>query len=149
MIKLSIDAMGGDFAPEMIVKGAIKALKKEKSLNIILYGDKDKINNIINKDISIKLHDQINQRISIIHTPKFLNMDVCNIREELRDNPSCSMFLALQAAKDNEVDGVVSAGPTQALILSSYLIIGTLKNFERIALAPIFSSLNNEKKKLY
>ncbi|WCA22273.1 phosphate acyltransferase PlsX [Candidatus Phytoplasma oryzae] len=146
MIKLSVDAMGGDFAPEIVIKGVIKALQKEKNIHIILYGDEIKIKNIINNTISNELLDKIKKQFFIKHTPYFLDMNIKNIRETLRDNPFYSMFLALQSAKNNEVDGVISAGPTQALILSSYLIIGTFDYLNRIALAPTFSSLNDKKK---
>ncbi|WBL31635.1 phosphate acyltransferase PlsX [Candidatus Phytoplasma sacchari] len=148
MIKLAIDAMGGDFSPEIVIKGVIKALKKEKSLNIFLYGDQKKIQNILDKENKNELSNIIKNRMFVIHTPYFLNMGITNIREELRDNPSNSLFLALKAAKNNEVDGVVSAGPTQALILSSYLILEKFDYMNRIALAPIFSSIEKNKKKI-
>ncbi|KXT29293.1 fatty acid/phospholipid synthesis protein PlsX [Candidatus Phytoplasma oryzae] len=148
MIKLAIDAMGGDLAPEVVVKGVCKALKEEKLINIFLYGDQKKINYILNHMHPEELPKEITKKLFIIHTDYSLKMDIKNIREELRDNPHHSMFLALQAAKKNKVEGVISAGPTQALVLSSYLIIGTINYLNRIALAPIFCSLKNNKKKI-
>jgi glycerol-3-phosphate acyltransferase PlsX len=142
MIKIAIDAMGGDFAPESIIKGSLKALLEESNLYIYLYGDELKIKKILHKNISTEFPEYLQKRLSIVHTPHYLEMGVKNVREEIRDNPQHSMFLALQSAKNNEVDGVVSAGPTQALILSSYLIIGTIKPMKRIALAIIFPSLD-------
>ncbi|QTX02822.1 glycerol-3-phosphate acyltransferase [Candidatus Phytoplasma luffae] len=141
MIKLAVDAMGGDFAPEMIVKGILKALEEDSNLYINLYGDKEKIDQIIEKNFN----DFIKKRINIINTSFYLQSDIKNIREELRDNPKNSMFLALQDAKNDEVDGVVSAGPTQALVLASFLMIKTIPFAKRIALAPIFNSLTNKK----
>jgi glycerol-3-phosphate acyltransferase PlsX len=148
MIKLAVDAMGGDFAPHMIIKGVLKALKKEESLHIFLYGDQKKINYIINSEYKEEFLSKIKKRLSIIHTPFFLKMNIKNIREEMRDKPLNSMFMALQSAKDNIVEGVISAGPTQALVLSSYFIIERLNLVNRIALAPIFSSLSKNKKKI-
>ncbi|WP_341266491.1 phosphate acyltransferase PlsX [Candidatus Phytoplasma fraxini] len=146
MIKLAIDAMGGDLAPEITIKGSLMALSKEEKLYIYLYGDKDKINYIIKNKISSSYYKSVENRINIIHTPFFLKMNIKNTREELRDNNKNSLFLALKAAQQNQVDGVVSAGPTQALVLSSFLIIRTLNNVSRIALAPIFKSMNNKQK---
>lgn len=148
MIKLAIDAMGGDFAPEIVIKGIIKALREEKQLYINLYGDKIQINHIIKNKIVSSLYDSVKDRINLIHTSFYLSMDIKNIREELRDNPNNSLFLALKSAKDNQVDGVVSAGPTQALVLASFLIIKTMNFMSRIALAPIFNSLDNKKRML-
>ncbi|NWN45606.1 phosphate acyltransferase PlsX [Candidatus Phytoplasma pruni] len=142
MIKIAVDAMGGDFAPDSIIKGSLKALSEEKDLYLYLYGDEPQIQKFLKKHISSELPESLQERLSIIHTPHYLDMGVKNIREEIRDNSQHSMFLALQAAKNKEVDGVVSAGPTQALILASYLIIGTIQPMKRIALAIIFPSLD-------
>jgi glycerol-3-phosphate acyltransferase PlsX len=146
MIKLAIDAMGGDLAPEKVIKGIVMALSQEENLYICLYGDQEKINYIIENKISSSVYKTVKDRINIIHTPFFLKMDIKNIREEFRDCPNHSMFLALKAAKENEVDGVISAGPTQALVLSSFLIIRTMKSISRIALAPIFKTFDNKTK---
>ncbi|TVY12372.1 phosphate acyltransferase PlsX [Candidatus Phytoplasma pini] len=148
MIKLAIDAMGGDFAPYIVIEGVIKALTEDSSLYIYLYGDKYLIEEIIQKKTKInnKILKKIQNKITIVHTPFFLEAGIKHIREELRDNQQHSMFLALRAAQIEEADGVVSAGPTQALILASFLIIKTLKGISRIALAPIFSNLDNKQK---
>ncbi|MDV3202496.1 MAG: phosphate acyltransferase PlsX [Candidatus Phytoplasma stylosanthis] len=145
MIKLAVDAMGGEYAPEIVIKAIFKTLKEENNLYIYLYGDQNKIEKIMKQKYFSDFHQSIKKRISIFHTPLFLKMDIQNTREELRDNPKNSMFLALQAVKNKEVDGMVTAGPTQALILSSFLIIKTLPFAKRIVLATIFNSLNNKK----
>ncbi|MEZ0180573.1 phosphate acyltransferase PlsX ['Camptotheca acuminata' phytoplasma] len=145
MIKLAVDAMGGDHGPAITTKAVFRALREEKNLSINLYGDRKQIEQIIQKNSLSKAYNSLQQRLTIVHTPLFLKMDIENTREELRDHPENSMFLALQAAKNNEVDGTVSAGPTQALVLSSFLIIRTTSFAKRIALAPIFNSINDKK----
>ncbi|MDV3205335.1 MAG: phosphate acyltransferase PlsX [Weeping tea tree witches'-broom phytoplasma] len=144
MIRLSVDAMGGDFAPESIIAGVFQALLKVNDLFIYLYGDANKINDILKNISGSNNYQLLSQRIKIIHTPFYLDMGIKYVREEIRDNPKHSMFLALEAARKNQVDGVISAGPTQALVLSSYLMIGTVGNMKRISLAPIFTSLDNK-----
>lgn len=136
----------GDLAPEITIKGSLMALSKEENLYIYLYGDKDKINYIIKNKISSSYYKSVEKRINIIHTPFFLKMNIKNTREELRDNPANSLFLAIKAVQQNKVDGVISAGPTQALVLSSFLIIKTINSVSRIALAPIFNSIENRKR---
>ncbi|MFR0367803.1 phosphate acyltransferase PlsX [Candidatus Phytoplasma palmae] len=146
MIKLAVDAMGGDFAPEVIIKGVCKALFEEKDLYIFLFGDKKKIEKIFNEKINKKIYTKINKQFHIIHTPFFIDANITNIREEIRDNINNSMFLAIQAAQKNKVDGVISAGPTQALVLASFLMLQKLEGMNRLALAPIFNSPDKRKR---
>ncbi|KND62517.1 phosphate acyltransferase PlsX [Candidatus Phytoplasma phoenicium] len=149
MIKLAIDAMGGDFAPKINILGTVKALLKEPDLYVCLYGDQFKINNILHQHFSNKLISSFKKkRMTIIHTDLCLNMDITNLREVLSTQPQHSMFLALEAVRKGEVDGVVSAGPTQALIFASYFIIKTLPYIKRIALAPLVPSLDGRRTRI-
>ncbi|MBP3059338.1 phosphate acyltransferase PlsX [Texas Phoenix palm phytoplasma] len=146
MIKLAVDAMGGDFAPEVIIKGVCKALSEEKDLYIVLFGNKNKIEKILNEQINKKLYTKIKKNFHIIHTPFFIDSNIQNIREEIRNNVNNSMFLSIKAAQNNEVEGVISAGPTQALVLYSFLMLQKLEGMNRIALAPIFNSPDKRKR---
>lgn len=143
MIKLAIDAMGGDFAPKINILGTVKALLETSDLYVYIYGNQNKINNILNQYFTPQLIKFLkDKRMTIIHTDLYLNMDITNLREALNKQPQHSMFLALKAAQKEKVDGVVSAGPTQALIFASYFIVKTLPFMKRVALAPFFSSLD-------
>ncbi len=138
MIKIAIDAMGGDFAPLEIVKGTLLALNKNKELHVVLYGNQKLITPLIEKTPFFG-----NNQITIKHTPYFLRSADKNIRDQLKATPNASLFLALEAAKQDEVQGVVSAGATQTLVLASHLILKKMPLMQRIAIAPMFNSFDN------
>ncbi|MBS2126457.1 phosphate acyltransferase PlsX ['Fragaria x ananassa' phyllody phytoplasma] len=138
MIKIAVDAMGGDLAPLEIVKGVCLALDQNTALQIVLYGDQRLITPIIKNKCFF-----LNHQIIIKHTPYFLTMDDKNIRDQLKNKPNASLFLALQGAVNDEVQGVVSAGSTQALVLASHLILKKIPLMQRIAIAPMFNSFDN------
>ena len=60
--------------------------------------------------------------------------------KQYRTNKELSMFKALQALKDKEVDAVVSAGPTQALVVGGHFIVRRMPLMKRVAIAPIIPS---------
>ena len=109
MIKLAIDAMGGDYAPEITVKGAMEAIEEYSDLELLLYGDKEKIEKYLTNS----------ERISIVHSPKLIDMGEHDPISEIRRNKDSSMVMAFNAVKQKEVDGVVTAGPTQAVIVAA------------------------------
>ncbi|MDV3204787.1 MAG: phosphate acyltransferase [Sweet potato little leaf phytoplasma] len=144
MITLAIDAMGGDFAPNIVIQGTIKALISNKDLNINLYGDQKKIEDYLKETTTKNILNVIKTRLKIINTPLYLSMNAQNIREAIRDNTPYSMFVALRDVNQlSSIDGFITAGPTQALVLASYLIIGTLPGIKRISLALMFKSIDN------
>ncbi|MDV3158161.1 MAG: phosphate acyltransferase [Pigeon pea little leaf phytoplasma] len=145
MITLAIDAMGGDFAPQTVIQGTIKALIVNKNLNIYLYGIKTQIENYLQKIFTKDILNSIKTRLKIINTPLYLPMNAQNIREAIRDNIPYSMLVALRdvAAQQYPIDSFITAGPTQSLVLASYLIIGTLPSIKRISLALMFKSIDN------
>lgn len=136
MIKLAIDAMGGDHAPEQIIKGTLKALEDFKDITITLYGDNDKMAPFLIP----------HERLKIVHTDKYLDMGEQDPVSQYRKNKDASMFLAMKAVKDGEADAVVSAGPTQALVVGGHLIIKRMRTMKRVAIAPMIPSLTNGKK---
>ncbi len=137
MIKLGIDVMGGDFAPEVPCKAVEEALKIFPDLEFVLYGDENKMKEYINLD---------NKRLSVVHTEKFLDMGEHDPFTVMRHNKDLSMALAMKAGKNKEVDGVVTAGPTQAVIVGSHLFLKRMEGVKRIALCPIIPSASGKKK---
>lgn len=130
MIKIAVDGMGGDFAPEPIVKGTLAALDKFKNIEIIIFGDEQKMAPYL------KTHE----RLKVVHTPFYLEMGEKDPIKQYRTNKELSMFKALQALKDKEVDAVVSAGPTQALVVGGHFIVRRMPLMKRVAIAPIIPS---------
>ncbi|MFA5560349.1 MAG: phosphate acyltransferase PlsX [Acholeplasmataceae bacterium] len=136
MIRLAVDGMGGDFAPEPIVQGVFLALKKYPNLYITLFGDETKMAPYLSS----------HERLSVVHTPHYLDMGEKDPIKEYRTNKGASIFMALQALKDGKVDGVVSAGPTQALVVGGHFILRRMPGMRRIAIAPVIPSYDGRGK---
>lgn len=138
MIKLAIDAMGGDFAPEEIIKGINLAIEEYDDIQLTVYGDEGKIAKFLIP----------NERVMVIHAPDAIDMGEKDPIREIRRNKETSLVRAFQAVKDNEVQGAVTAGPTQATIIAAHLIIRRLKGMKRAALCPTLPNLGGKNRLL-
>jgi glycerol-3-phosphate acyltransferase PlsX len=126
MIKLAIDAMGGDFAPEQIVKGVNLAIKNNKDLYINLYGLEEEINKYLVKS----------DRVTVINALHKLDMGEKDPVSVIRRDKELSMVKAFQAVRDKECQGAVTAGPTQGAVVAAHLIVRRMKGMKRVALCP-------------
>jgi glycerol-3-phosphate acyltransferase PlsX len=122
--------MGGDYAPEPIVKGTLRALEAFDNIEITLFGDETKMAPYL------KQHE----RLHVVHTPYYLEMGEKDPIKQYRQNKEMSMFMAMQYVKDGKADAVVSAGPTQALVVGGHFIIRRMPQMKRVAIAPIIPS---------
>lgn len=132
-MKIIVDAMGGDNAPEQIVLGAAQAVEKRKDLQVVLVGKEDKINEILKgKDTS--------------------RLQIVNATEEITNNESPTMAVKLKRdsslvkglemlANDEEAGGFVSAGSTGAVLVGAFMKVGRIKGVSRPALAPVLPTL--------
>jgi glycerol-3-phosphate acyltransferase PlsX len=126
MIKIAIDAMGGDFGPEPIVKGCIQALK-EKRFIPILVGKKNEILPLLPKGYKDK--------ILIVEAGDLIDMsDAATDALKRKDS---SVYVAVDLVKKGEADGVVSAGHSGALMTLATLRLGRIKHVTRPALAGL------------
>jgi len=132
MIKIGLDAMGGDFAPKEAVLGAYAAVEKFDDIEVILYG----IESEILKFVSIE-----HPRVKVVHCEQVIEMDVKDPALAIRHQKDSSLVRACKDAKLGAIDGVVSAGATGALIAAGTLIVKRLKGVERPALAPIMPTI--------
>lgn len=126
MVKLAIDAMGGDYAPEEIVKGAIDAVKEHSDLQLILYGNKERLTTLVGDTKNIEIVDSLCT----------FDMGEENPIRAVRRNKESSMVMAFQSVKDKICDGVVTAGPTQCAIVCSIFVVDRIKGMKRVALCP-------------
>ncbi len=127
-MKIIVDAMGGDNAPEAVVKGCLLA-RDEHNVNIVLSGKED----ILKKCIENETKDYRN--IEILNAEDVITNDDKPVMA-IRRKKESSLVKALHAVKNNEVDAIVSAGSTGALLSGATLIIGRIGRLERPALAP-------------
>jgi glycerol-3-phosphate acyltransferase PlsX len=123
MIRIAIDAMGGDFGPEPIVKGTIEALK-ERQFEAILVGKKDEILSLLPKGYKDK--------ISIIEASDIIDMG--DAATDALKRQESSIYKAIELVRNGEADGVVSAGHSGATMTLATLRLGRLKNVLRPAL---------------
>ena len=130
MIKIAVDAMGGDFAPKITVLGAMDAVKQFEDIEITLFGDQDKINDFL----------IAHPRIKVEQTTQVIDMGEKDPIRAIRNNKDSSMVRAMYSVKEGQTQALVSAGPTQAIIAGAHLVIKRMPLMHRVALAPIIPS---------
>ena len=120
MKKIAVDAMGGDNAPQALVEGVNQAIRDFDDIEIVLYGDEAKIKDYLTAT----------ERVSIVHTEEKIDSDDEPTRA-IRRKKQASMVLAAKDVKDGEVDAMLSAGNTGALLAAGFFIVGRIKGVER------------------
>lgn len=130
-MKLAIDAMGGDYAPDEIVKGSIDALKVFEDLEIVLTGMRDLLDR----------YKKINNRLKLVYTSEVITNNDSPVAA-VRKKKDSSMVVGLELLNTGEVDAFLSAGNTGALMAGSLLKLGRIKGIDRPALAPILPTIN-------
>ncbi|HJF67852.1 MAG TPA: phosphate acyltransferase PlsX [Staphylococcus kloosii] len=120
MVKIAIDMMGGDDAPQIVLEAVEKAVNDFKDLEIILFGDKDQCN--LNHG-----------RVEVRHCTEEITMEDEPVRAIKRKKDS-SMVRIAEAVKSGEADGCVSAGNTGALMSAGLFIVGRISGVSRPAL---------------
>lgn len=119
-MKIAVDAMGGDYAPEAIVKGVMLARDEYKDIEFQLYG----------KEAEIKKYLTDDRNITIIHTDEKINSEDEPVKA-IRRKKQASMVLAAQAVKEGRADAVLSAGNTGALLAAGLFVVGRIKGIDR------------------
>jgi glycerol-3-phosphate acyltransferase PlsX len=129
-MRIVIDAMGGDNAPDEIVLGAANAVRSAKDCQLCLVGDEKRIRAIL-----AKLPHQ--PKLEIRHTAEYIRMDE-PAGPALRSRKDSSMVVAARMVKEGEAQAFVCAGNTGALHQVALLEIGRIKGIRRPALAAMF-----------
>lgn len=134
---IALDAMGGDFGPEVVVPGAAISLTRRPNLRFKVFGDKTRIEDQLAK------HAELAARTEIVHTDAAIAMDA-KPSQAVRQGRSSSMWLAIQSVADRESDVVISAGNTGALMAMSKLVLRPISDIERPAIAALWPTVRNE-----
>lgn len=129
MPKIAIDVMGGDYAPDEIIKGCIAA-SKETSCQLVLVGQEA----VIKEKLKSYTYDKA--KVEIINANDVITMEDSPVTA-IRTKKDSSMVVGLKLLKDKQVDGFVSAGNSGALLAGATLVVGRIKGVERPALAPL------------
>lgn len=134
---IALDAMGGDFGPEIVIPGAALSLTRHPNLNFKLFGDRAQI------ETQLRDHQALAARAEIIHTDAAIAMDE-KPSQAIRQGRTSSMWLAIQSVAQGESDVVVSAGNTGALMAMSKLVLRPISDIERPAIAALWPTVRNE-----
>lgn len=129
---LSVDAMGGDAAPQMTVEGVAQALVLLPHVRVILFGRENEIIPFLDA-----MSQDIRARVEVRHTEDVVTNDE-KPGIALRSSRGSSMRLAINAVGDGEAAGVISAGNTGALMAMAKFVLKTLPGVDRPAIATYF-----------
>ena len=130
MIKVAVDAMGGDYAPTEIVKGAIEAVSKKEQVSVILVGQEDKIQKELGK------YSYPEDRVSVVHASEVIETGEPPVMA-IRKKKDSSIVVGMNLVKRQEADAFVSAGSSGAILVGGQIIVGRIRGVERPPLAPL------------
>ena len=130
IIKIAVDAMGGDGSPQKVIKGIIHHYKKNQNTFYQIFGDKNQI------EIHIK-HELPAECFDIVHTIDTVKGTDSPL-EGAKRGKNTSMWLAIQSVKDKKSDVVISAGNTGALLVISKLNLKMIDNIDKPALSALW-----------
>jgi len=134
LVKVAIDAMGGDNAPLELVKGTVEAVNESEKLKCFLVGKDD----VIKEELKKYTFDQA--RIEIVTAEEVITNDEAPVMA-IRRKKNSSIVVGLNLVKAGEADGFISAGSTGAVLVGAQLIAGRIKGVERTPLAPVVPTL--------
>ena len=127
-MKIAVDAMGGDYAPEEVVLGAIEAVKAYK-YDVVLVGDEKKIRKVMAEHGS-----EESERLTIVHAAEVIEMDE-HPAQAIRKKKDASIVVATRLVKEGVCDAVVAPGSTGAAVTAALLGLGRIKGIERPCIA--------------
>ena len=131
LITIAVDAMGGDNSPKKIIDGIELHHKSNKNIFYKLFGDKNKIQEILK---SKKLD---NQFLEIVHTDKKIKGEDSALTAAKRGK-NTSMWLAIDSVKNKKADVIISAGNTGALFVIAKLNLKMIENIDKPALSGLW-----------
>ena len=130
MVRVVVDAMGGDNAPGEIVKGAVQAVNKHSNIKVILTGYQDAIQKELAK------YKYPADRVEIVHTSMVIETAEPPVAA-IRTKKDSSIVVGMMMVRRGEADAFVSAGSSGAVLVGGQTIVGSIKGIESPALAPL------------
>lgn len=138
MVKISLDVMGGDFGPEVVIPGAAKALERHPEITFVLFGQRDKCEALLANYPKLK-------EKSVFHDCDVaIGMDEKPSQALRRGRNVSTMWRSIAAVKTGDADVAVSAGNTGALMAMAKFCLRMMPNVERPAIAGIWPTLKGE-----
>ena len=130
-IRIAVDAMGGDFAPDALVRGVIKAASENQDIQLILVGQPE----------HLPAEDTLPSNITIEEAATVMAMD--ESVENLRKKRDSSIWVATKMVKDGRADAIISAGSTGAQMAAALLLLGRIPGITRPAICTVFPTVKN------
>ena len=134
MKTIAIDAMGGEKAPEAVIKAVLRVKKELPHTQFILFGDQTKIKSLLGNDIS---------QIEIVNTTEVIK-DEDEPVKAIRQKKDSSLVVAAQFVKQGKADALFSMGNTGAILAAGIFIIGRIKGVARPGLMPTLPVKNSD-----
>ena len=130
MIRVAVDAMGGDNAPSEIVAGAVEAVSAKPEIQVLLVGQEDKVKAELSKYAFSK------ERIQVVNATEIIATEEPPVNA-IRKKKDSSIVVGMNLVKTGEADAFVSAGSSGAILVGGQVIVGRIKGVERPPLAPL------------
>ena len=124
LVKVAVDAMGGDHAPGEVVKGAVDAVNEKNNLKVFLVGKAPRIHEELSK------YQYKNEQIEVVNAEEEISCDESPV-EAIRKKKDSSMVVALKMVKDKTADAFVSAGSSGAILVGGQFVVGRIKGIKR------------------
>ena len=130
MIRVAVDAMGGDNAPDEIIKGAIEAVALREDIQVILVGREELIRE------KLKSYSYREQQVEVVNATEVIETAEPPVAA-IRTKKDSSIVVGLKLVKEEKADAFVSAGSSGAVLAGGQLLVGRIKGVERPPLAPL------------
>jgi glycerol-3-phosphate acyltransferase PlsX len=137
-IRISVDAMGGDKGPRVVVHGARLALRERKNTSFIFHGRKQDLDPLLEEFAELKPVSTVR------HCDNVIQMDEKPSQALRKGRNKSSMWAALQSVKDGEADVAVSGGNTGALMAMATFCLRPIEGISRPAIAAIWPTLRSD-----
>jgi len=140
VVRIAVDAMGGDNAPQAIVEGAVLAVEKGyvRPDEIILVGRREEIVRILEN------RKDFRSALEVLDAPEVVGMDESPV-DALRKKRNSSIVRAISLVKDHAAEAIISAGNTGAVVAGSVFLLGMLKGIKRPGIGVLFHSQSGPK----
>ena len=136
-LTVSIDAMGGDAGPGVVVSALLKTIQRHGDVRFVLHGDEVQLTQLVAR------HANLKPRCAISHAPDRVSMED-KPSHVLRRGKDTSMWHTIQCVKDGDADVAVSAGNTGALMAVSMFGLGIIEGISRPAIAVLWPTLKGQ-----
>jgi phosphate acyltransferase len=137
-VRIALDAMGGDYGPNVIVPGAARALRLHRDIEFVFFGDEARIRPLVDMDPELSAVSRVH------HTDVSVRMDAKPSQALRAGRRTSSMWLAVEALKKKEADVAVSAGNTGALMAMAKTCLHMMPLIGRPAIAAVWPTLRGE-----